>query len=220
MTASTTLVTGFEPFAGLDRNPSAEVAWRLERRTIGGSPVVSRLLPVSLAGYREALAAALDETRPGLVIALGLAQGEASIRIERLGINLADFDIADNDGMVAAGRPLEEGGPRARFSTFPAAAIEIAVLAAGIPAHCSTTAGAYLCNACLYSLLGMSEYAQPGFACGFIHLPYLPEQVAGLMTTDRRTRRDLASMSLDTMVRAVEVAIETSLHPPDVDATI
>jgi pyroglutamyl-peptidase len=202
-----TLVTGFEPFAGLDRNPSAEVARQLDGRMIGGAPVVARILPVSLERYRAALAAAIEEVRPGLVIALGLAQGEASIRIERIGTNLADFEIADNDGAVAADRPVETGGPPARLSTIPIAAIEAALLSEGIPAHSSTTAGAYLCNACLYSLLGLAEAADPAFPCGFIHLPYLPEQVARLITDDRRTRRDTASMGLETMVRAVEIAI-------------
>lgn len=220
MTARPTLITGFEPFAGLDRNPSAEVAGRLHGRSVDGIPVVARLLPVSLARYRAALGAALDEVNPGLVIALGLAQGEASVRIERVGINLADFEIADNDGAVARGRPLEEGGPQARFSTFPVAAIEAALLAAGIPAHSSTTAGAYLCNACLYSLLGLAEGADPGFRGGFIHLPYLPEQVAALMASDRRERRDAASMGLDTMVRAVEIAIRVSLGAGSGNATI
>jgi len=206
-----TLVTGFEPFAGLDCNPSAEVAMQLDGRMVGGAPVVARVLPVSLDRYRAALAAAVEEVRPGLVIGLGLAQGEASIRIERIGINLADFEIADNDGVVAADRPVEPGGPQARLSTIPVAAIEEALLSEGIPAHSSTTAGAYLCNACLYSLLGLAETTDPAIPCGFIHLPYLPEQVARLMADDRRTRRDTASMGLETMVRAVETAIAVSL---------
>jgi pyroglutamyl-peptidase len=210
MTKFPTLVTGFEPFAGLDRNPSAEVASQLDGRVVGGAPVVARVLPVSLDRYRAALAAAIEEVRPGLVIGLGLAQGEASIRIERIGINLADFEIADNDGAVAADRPVEPGGPQARLSTIPVAAIEDALLAEGIPAHSSTTAGAYLCNACLYTLLGLAETADPAFPCGFIHLPYLPEQVARLMADDRRTRRDTASMGLEIMVRAVETVITVS----------
>ena len=206
-----TLVTGFEPFAGLDRNPSAEVAMHLDGRMVGGAPVVARVLPVSLDRYRAALAAAVEEVRPGLVIGLGLAQGEASIRIERIGINLADFEIADNDGVVAADRPVEPGGPQARLSTIPVAIIEDALLSEGIPAHSSTTAGAYLCNACLYSLLGLAETADPAIPCGFIHLPYLPEQVARLMADDRRTLRDTASMGIEIMVRAVETAIAVSL---------
>lgn len=220
MTILPTLVTGFEPFAGLDRNPSAEVARRLDGRTVGGSRVIARMLPVSLATYRARLAAAIDEVRPGLVIALGLAQGAASVRVERVGINLLDFDIADNDGLVAADRPVEEGGPQARLSTIPVTAISAALLAAGIPAHGSTSAGAYLCNACLYSLAGLAETAEPRFACGFIHLPYLPEQVAGLMATGRRGCAETPSMSLDTMVRAVEIAIATSVGHAGGGATI
>lgn len=220
MTAIPILVTGFEPFAGLDRNPSAEVALRLDGKIVGGGKVAARLLPVSLAAYRGALAAALDEVRPGLVIALGLAEREATVRIERVGVNIADFEIADNDGTVAAGRQLEAAGPQARFSTLPSAAIEAALLAEGVPAHCSTTAGTYLCNACLYSLLGMAETAELSFHAGFIHLPYLPDQVAKLMAANRRTRNDIPSMNLDIMVRAVEIAIAVSLDARDRVATI
>ena len=57
--------------------------------------------------------------------------------------------------------------------------------------------------------------------CGFIHLPYLPEQVAGIVASttadpriDLEQRADVASMSLDTMVRAVECAVEVALDAP------
>jgi pyroglutamyl-peptidase len=173
--------------------------------------VKSRILPVSLDGYRPALAEAIEVLEPSLVIALGLAQGEATVRVERVGINVADFEIADNDGVVARSRPLEPNGPDARFATLPVAGIVEALLAAGIPAHVSNTAGAYLCNACLYSLVGMRG---PG-RCGFIHLPYLPEQVADVIASDRRKGAGVPSMSLETMVRAVSIAIEVSLRSDD-----
>lgn len=207
MSAGTTLVTGFEPFAGLTRNPSAEVAAGLDGRTIGGSRVVARILPVSLADYREALAAAIEETGPDVVVAFGLAQGAASIRIERVGVNVADFTIADNDGAVVRSQAIEPAGPPARLATLPVAEIERRLLAAGIPAHVSNSAGAYLCNACLYSLLGHAA----GIRGGFVHLPYLPEQAAALMAGRRpEGRPEVASMALETMLRAAEIVVATA----------
>jgi pyroglutamyl-peptidase len=209
LSARPTLVTGFEPFDGLDLNPSAEIAKRLDGSTVGGAPVVGRVLPVSLKNLDGALRAVLDDVRPGCVIALGLAQGESTIRVERVGLNVADFEIADNDGEMAVGRAIEPNGPDARFATVPVAEMTDAVLAAGIPAHVSNTAGAYLCNACLYRLVGLAGEVP----AGFIHLPYLPEQVAALMASDRRERAMLPSMDLATMQKAVEIAIAVSMDP-------
>ena len=54
--------------------------------------------------------------------------------------------------------------------------------------------------------------------CGFIHLPYMPEQVAGMIaemqaarSIERNRRPDIPSMSLDLMVEAVRIALEVTL---------
>jgi pyroglutamyl-peptidase len=201
------LVTGFEPFGGDARNPSQEIARALDGRTIGGMRVVGRVLPVSMRRIAEALRAALDETRPKLIMSLGLANGEAVIRIERYGVNLADFPIADNDGSRGVDRLLATGGPAAVATTIPNRAIHDAILAAGIPARLSNTAGAYLCNACIYLTGG--EIAARGWDTpfGFLHLPYMPEQAAALLAAGKRQPEPMASMSMELMIRAVEVAI-------------
>jgi pyroglutamyl-peptidase len=203
------LVTGFEPFGGDDRNPSQDIAHVLDGKTIGDMRVVGRILPVSMRRIAEALRAVLDETRPRLIVSLGLASGEAMIRIERYGVNLADFPIADNDGSRSVDELLATEGPDAVATTIPNRAIHEAILAAGIPARLSNTAGTYLCNACIYLTAG--EIAARGWDArfGFIHLPYLPEQVAALLAGPGAARQpeQVASMSLETMIRAVETAI-------------
>ena len=206
------LVTGFEPFGGDDRNPSQEIARNLDGRSIGGLGVAGRVLPVSMRRFPEALRAVLDETRPRLILSLGLAGGETMIRIERYGVNLADFPIADNDGNRKLDQPLAPRGPDAISTTLPNRAIHDAVLAAGIPARLSNTAGTYLCNACIY-LTGQEIAARQWDArFGLIHLPYLPEQVAALLAGPKAGRQaeQVASMALDTMTRAVETAIATA----------
>lgn len=94
-------------------------------------------------------------------------------------------------------------------------AIETALLADGIPARISSTAGTFLCNACLYTLLDLLEEAgRSTVPAGFIHVPYAPAQVAAMLAELRaesllelHQRADLASMDPAMTVRAVERAI-------------
>lgn len=212
------LVTGFVPYAGRGGNPSAEVAAALDGRTVSGVPVVGRTLPVSFTEIGSRAAALLDELLPCIVISLGLWPGEAVVRIERVGLNLADFEIPDNAGRRPSGEPILGHGAAARFVTLPVRKIERALLDAGIPARVSVTAGTFLCNACLYNFLSRAEVGASPAICGFLHLPYLPGQVADLLrqlqddaVLESHQRADMASMDLETGVRAVELALAVSI---------
>ena len=211
---TTILITGFEPFGGSARNPSLEIARALDARTIAGARILGRVLPVSMRRIEAALAEVLDAARPDLYIALGLAGGEAMIRLERYGVNLADFPIADNDGARSLDETLVPGGPAAVATTLPNRAIHGAMLAAGLPARLSNTAGTYLCNACIYLTDAALKQRQSDARFGFIHLPFLPEQVAALLSGPQAGRQpeQVASMALETMIRAVEVAVETCVQ--------
>jgi pyroglutamyl-peptidase len=205
------LITGFEPFAGLAYNPSADIAASLDGREIGGRKIVGRLLPVDFARYHAALDRLLQELAPDLYIGFGLASGEDMIRIERFGVNLADFDIADNAGARPLGRKIETEGPDARASTLPCAEIRAALLEAGIPARLSNSAGSYLCNATLYSALGLC--AAPMVRCGFIHLPYASEQVAELLRAGKgplNGESAAPSLPIEMMVAAAEIVLQVS----------
>jgi pyroglutamyl-peptidase len=213
------LVTGFMPYGGRGVNPAGEIATALDGRTIADTPVVSRLLPVSfaeIAGMAETL---LHEINPVFVISLGLWPGESVIRIERVGLNVADFEIADNLGYVATDEPVLGNDTAAKLATLPVRAMQEALLDAGIPARISNTAGTYLCNACLYSFLSAAAAMRERVACGFIHVPYLPSQVADLLRRVREEavleshqRADTASMELATGIRALEIAIAVAIQ--------
>ena len=148
------------------------------------------------------------------MVSLGLWPGESMIRIERMAVNIADFEIADNDGTVVTDAAISANGAAALAASLPLRAIERAILDAGIPARLSATAGTFLCNACLYSFLEAAAERSPAVPCGFLHVPYMPEQVAERLAAARsehglelHQRSDLASMSLDRMVKAVELAV-------------
>ena len=212
------LVTGFFPYDGRGRNPAAEIATVLDGRTILGMPVIGRTLPVSYSEIRHSVEELLDELRPRIVISLGLWPGATTIRVERVGVNVADFEIPDNTGRLANDELIVGNGSAAMFATLPIRKIERALLDAGIPARVSNSAGTFLCNACLYSFLSAADTRADRPACGFMHVPYLPEQVAGLLTDlamearqEVHQRADLASMDLATSTRAVELALETAI---------
>jgi len=217
MPARPVLITGFEPYGGRGFNPAAEIARALDGRDIAGARVIGRTLPVSHRRLPEVIAGLLRELDPGVVVSLGLAPGELAIRIERLGHEIADFEIPDNEGAVVA-EALAGNGPTALPVTLPVKRIERALLQSGIPARLSTTAGTFLCNACLYHFLAAIAAAGRATRCGFIHLPYVPAQVAEILRRmqdekhiERHQRADLASMALPIQQRAVEIAVEAAL---------
>ena len=204
------LITGFEPYGGHGRNPSFEAKQALDGRTVAGAAIVGRGLPVSMARLRPALAALFDEKEYGAIVSLGLQPGASVIHVERSAANVADFDIADNDGLDVTDAELSPGGPAARLATLPLRAIERAMLAAGIPARLSPSAGTYLCNACLYFCLEAVE-ARP-VPCGFLHFPCMPEQVAEACLEHDRQRAGLASMELSRIIAGVEIAVRETVR--------
>lgn len=201
MTGRAILVTGFEPFGPHAANPSEQLAKAVDGRTVGDGLVRGAVLPVEHASARAAVAALLDDVRPRVVIHLGLAGPRARIALERVGVNVMEYSMADNAGFRAAGEPCVAGGPAAYFSTLPLAAMLAALVGEGIPAYVSNTAGTYLCNHTLYSTLhAVRDLARPP-RVGFVHLPLLPAMVAASGT-------DEASMDLSVMLRALEIILD------------
>jgi pyroglutamyl-peptidase len=214
------LLTGFQPYGGRQLNPSAEIVRTLDGTKIGGCSVRGMLLPVSFQAAKQPLEDAIAKHHPALVVSTGLWPGESVIRLERVAVNRASFEMPDNDGH----RPLDENvdseGPVARAVTLPLGKIIPALREKGIPARTSDTAGTFLCNTTLYRALGACERIGAGARCGFVHLPYLPQQVAALLDDlssegrlELHQRADLASMCFDMMLDAVSTTLALSLDP-------
>lgn len=212
------LLTGFESYGGRSANPAEEIVKALDGEEVGGERVVGRILPVNYAELGPRITALIEETTQRAVICLGLWPGEPMIRLERIAANIADFEIADNVGVMEHG-PVVPGGPVALASTLPLPEIRDNLLASDIPCRLSGTAGQFLCNALMYHALTACAAHTPAPACGFIHVPYMPQQVAGILSELRdeasmelHQRADLASMSLDKMAEAIRIAIGTTME--------
>jgi len=200
---ATLLVTGFEPFAGETLNPSWEAAKAVDGERVGGTRLAARQLPCVIGNAQQMLAAAIDETRPALVLCMGLAGGRAEIAVERVAVNLVDARIPDNAGQQPVDEPVVADGPAAYFARLPVKTLVRALRDQDIPATLSYSAGTYACNAVFYALLHTIATQRPELRGGFIHLPCLPAMEA--------CRNGAPSLPLDTLVRAVRILAGTAL---------
>lgn len=208
------LITGSQPFAGLPTNPAELVLPFVEGMVAEGISVVTRATPVSFARLPTLLPALIREHRPVFVMALGLALGAPVVRAEAVGLNVAHFAIPDNEGARPLGGVPFADGPAARRATWDAGEIAAAIVAAEVPARVSFHAGTHLCNLTLYTYLGALEAEGSPSPCGFLHLPYLPEQITWMMRqrggapeSAPGSPLELPSMALETQVTAVRAAI-------------
>ena len=167
------LITGFESFGGESVNPSWE-AVKLLPDTVGEYELCKLELPTIYGKAPEILLQKAAGIRPDVIISVGQAGGRDAITPERIGVNIRAARIPDNEGTLLDGDRIDCNGPAAYFSTLPVEKIRDAIRAIGIPAAVSNTAGTFVCNDCLYSAL--HHYTGTPVRCGFIHVPYLPEQ--------------------------------------------
>lgn len=199
------LLTGFDPFDREALNPSWEAVRALDGWQCGASVVHARRMPCVFGQAIEALADAMDELQPRLVLCIGQAGGRAEITPERVAINIDDGRMADNAGRQPIDLPVVPGAPAAYFSTLPIKAMVRDMRAAGLPAAVSNSAGTFVCNHIFYALMHRLA-TRPALAHtrgGFVHVPYLPEQAA--------SKPGVASMALAAQVEAFRVAIRTAL---------
>lgn len=195
------LLTGFEPFGGSEVNPSEEVVKALSKHRLSAVELHTTILPVDKEAGPAKLIQNFEETQPEAVVCLGEAGGRMVICIERIAINLMDYRVEDNAGNLIKNQPIVLNGSAAFFCTLPVQAIVEGLKEAGVPARLSLSAGAFLCNQVIYTLLHYMDIHNMEIPAGFIHLPSLPEQAAG-------EQPPKPSMNLETMVTGVKTAIE------------
>lgn len=202
---STLLLTGFEPFGGSEHNPSQQVAEHLHGETIGGTQVLSLLLPVVMGADWEKLRAAIAEHQPIAVLLLGLASGTTCLDVERFAVNLKIADADDSAKPLAPNLPQSQivpGGPAGLFPTLNCEKLAAAIcMDAGVPARAHGYAGSYACNHILYQALHYAAEARMTYKAGFIHLPLSSEQAIA------ENKLHLPSLPLSSLMRGVRAAI-------------
>lgn len=188
------LITGFDPFGGESINPAWE-AVRLLPDVIRDFELVKLEIPTVFGAAAQVVIDKAEEIHPDAIISVGQAGGRAAVTPEMVGINLRYASIPDNMGALPCDIPIAEGAPAAFFSTLPVRAMAKAICDAGLPGAVSYSAGSFVCNDVLYSLL--HRFDGTAVRAGFIHVPFLPEQTA-----------DKPSLPLEQTAAALRAAIE------------
>ena len=159
------LLTAFEPFDATGSNSSLEVLKRLDLPWLK-----TAVLPVSYRRAAEELARLMNEKRPDLVVCLGQAGDETTVRLEKVALNYTRASVADNDGVLLHKGEVIPGGPDAIFTTLNIEDL-LDRLSVKHPVKLSLTAGSYVCNSTYYTAL----FHNNGDAL-FVHLPYCTGQ--------------------------------------------
>lgn len=193
------MITGFDPFGGEPVNPAYE-AVKLLPDEIGGAQIIKLEVPTVFGKAGEVLEANIKTEQPDAVICVGQAGGRSGMTVEKVAINFQDARIPDNDNQQPVDKPIKEDGETAYFATIPVKAIVAKMRENGIPAFISYTAGTYVCNDLMYTLLYLIDKKYPQMRGGFIHVPYAMEQ-----TIDKPI--GTASMALPVIAKALEYAV-------------
>lgn len=188
------LITGFDPFGGELINPSWEAVKELPD-LIGEYQLTKMEIPTVFGMAAEKILTIAAELNPDVIISVGQAGGRKAVTPEVIGINLREARIPDNTGNQPVNLPVVPKGPDAYFSTLPVREMVAAISSEDIPAALSYSAGAFVCNDVLYTLL--HHYKGTHVRVGFIHVPYLPQQAVN----------GQPSMSQEQILRALTLAI-------------
>ncbi|HEL1640282.1 TPA: pyroglutamyl-peptidase I [Streptococcus suis] len=200
------LVTGFDPFDKEVINPALEVVKQLPDQ-IAGAEIIKLEVPTVFHKSAAVLEEKMRECQPDVVLCLGQAGGRAELTPERVAINQDDARIADNEGQQPIDVAIREDGPPAYFSTLPIKAMVEAIRQQMIPASVSNTAGTFVCNHLMYQALYLADKKFPQTKAGFMHIPFLPEQVV--------QKPNQPSMALETIVKGLEAAISAIVEYAD-----
>ena len=163
--------------------------------TVGGYEIAKLEIPTVFGLAAETVLQAAEELRPHAVLCVGQAGGRSAVTPEVVAINLREASIPDNAGNIPVNTPVVENAPAAYFTTLPVRDMVQAVKERGIPCALSYTAGTFVCNDLLYTLL--HHYRDSDVKVGFVHIPYLPEQAG----------EGVPSMELSTVVEALTAMI-------------
>lgn len=202
------LVTGFDPFGGEKINPAIE-AVKLLPNTIKGVEIEKLEIPTVFHKSADVVREKMNEFKPDVVLNIGQAGGRMGLTPERVAINQDDARIPDNEGNQPIDVAIQEDGQPAYFSKLPIKAMVEAMKNAGIPASVSNTAGTFVCNHIMYQTLYLVDKEFPEAKAGFMHIPFMTEQVLD--------KPNQPAMSLTDMARGIEAAIEAIVEYNDKD---
>ena len=204
------LITGFDKFGGESINPSSLCVNSLPD-VIDNIEIKKITLPTVFKDSSQVLEENIDSFSPNIVICVGQAGGRSKITPERIAINIDDARIPDNTGNSPIDEAIRKDGENAYFSTLPIKAIVDELNKNNIPSAISNTAGTFVCNHIMYESLYLASTKYPHIKAGFIHIPYIEEQV--------KDKPNMPFMKKEEIIQALKIIIKTSVNYFDKEDT-
>ena len=193
------LLTAFDPFGGEPINPALE-AVKLVKDKIGDVEIVKQEVPTVFGKSIKTVQEAIEREKPDDVLCIGQAGGRFDLTPEKVAINFDDARIKDNEGNQPIDQIIFEDGDTAYFTTLPIKAMVEEIKKAGVPASVSYTAGTFVCNHLMYGTLYTLAKKYPGVIGGFMHVPFITEQIMN--------KKNMPSLTTAQIVTGIEAAIK------------
>ena len=196
------LITGFDKFGGESINPSNLCVNSLPD-IIENIEIKKITLPTVFKDSSRVLEENIKSFSPSIVICVGQAGGRSKITPEHIAINIDDARIPDNIGNSPIDEIIRKDGENAYFSTLPIKAIVDELNKNNIPSAISNTAGTFVCNHIMYEALYITSKKYPNIKAGFIHIPYIEEQI--------KNKPNMPYMKKEDIITALELIIKTAV---------
>ena len=204
------LITGFDKFGGESTNPSSSCVNSLPDN-FDNIEIKKITLPTVFKNSSKVLEENIKSFSPNIIICVGQAGGRSKITPERVAINIDDARIPDNIGNSPIDEIIRKDGENAYFSTLPIKAIVDELNKNNIPSAISNTAGTFVCNHIMYEALYITSKKYPNIKAGFIHIPYIEEQIKDKPNTPYMKKEDI--------IVALELIIKTAVTYYDKEDT-
>lgn len=183
------VVSGFEPFGGRDRNAS----WVLAEELAKAFPKEVRALQIPVVW--GAPLKTLNATQPLPQVWIAFGEGTPEFEIEIVAHNQRGM-YADNQRARPPTPDIVHGGAAVLKQQTQVADLAASLTRAGFPTHVSQSAGLYLCEEMLYSLLhAQQQHPEALRLVLFIHVPTLEKSISpskdGVTPTPRQVNAEL-----------------------------
>lgn len=199
------LVTGFDSFPGMRKNPSADLVRALGEHPasalrLSGAAIRTRILPVTWSRAGEYMRDAIEGFRPDVVLCVGAAARRARLTVEIVSKNRRTILRPDAEGRCAASTRLRRKGPSARRARVRTGVLAQTLRRRGAACDLSRDAGDYLCNEVFDVALGSGASI-----VAFIHIPRLRNPFVPL--TRRKASRNHDLLSREQAAKALSAAL-------------
>lgn len=165
------LITGFKPFNKDKINPTSMIIKEFNDLNI-------KTLELDVVYNLDAkkIIETIKEYNPNLVLMMGLAGGRKKVMIEYFALNMQSASIPDNSELIKNHNIIDKNAPLAYATNIDVVKLKEDVNDDNF--DISYHAGTFVCNDVYFQVLDFIYKNNLNIKCGFIHVPYIKEQVS------------------------------------------